>query len=91
MRSNVGNELSYSLAASDSNRFEKMLSDLEQNMSSLGIASYGISLSSMEQVFFKVGERFKKQLAQTKPKEASTGITETNENKKIIFFFSEDE
>ncbi|XP_068902097.1 phospholipid-transporting ATPase ABCA3-like isoform X2 [Tenebrio molitor] len=54
-RSRVGSELTYQLSDSDSGKFEDLLKALETKMSSLGIRSYGISLTTLEEVFMKVG------------------------------------
>ncbi|GJQ88078.1 hypothetical protein Trydic_g13091 [Trypoxylus dichotomus] len=55
VETNIGSELSYILAENQSSVFEKMLRDLENGSRSLGINSYGISLTTMEEVFMKVG------------------------------------
>ncbi|XP_063925793.1 phospholipid-transporting ATPase ABCA3-like isoform X3 [Zophobas morio] len=52
---NVGSELTYLLAENQSSVFEEMLQDLEQQSDKLGIRSYGISLTTLEEVFMKVG------------------------------------
>lgn len=53
VETNVGSELSYVLAENESEIFEQMLSDLENNSKKLGVNSYGISLTTMEEVFMK--------------------------------------
>jgi ATP-binding cassette subfamily A (ABC1) protein 3 len=50
---NIGSELSYLLSESQSSVFEAMLSKLEENKNSLGLLSYGVSLTTMEEVFMK--------------------------------------
>ncbi|XP_066151375.1 phospholipid-transporting ATPase ABCA3-like isoform X1 [Euwallacea fornicatus] len=55
VHSSVGSELTYLLAESQSYIFETMLRDLEQQCTYLGINSYGISLTTLEDVFMKVG------------------------------------
>ncbi|KAI4457978.1 atp-binding cassette transporter subfamily a abca [Holotrichia oblita] len=52
---NIGSELTYILAEDQASVFEKMLNDIENRSTSLGINSYGISLTTMEEVFMKVG------------------------------------
>jgi ATP-binding cassette subfamily A (ABC1) protein 3 len=52
---NVGSELTYLLVENQSSVFEEMLQDLEQESEALGIRSYGISLTTLEEVFMKVG------------------------------------
>ncbi|XP_023309745.1 ATP-binding cassette sub-family A member 3-like [Anoplophora glabripennis] len=54
VRSNAGSELSYILEQNYSSQFESMLKDLENNSKRLGILGYGISLTTMEDVFMKV-------------------------------------
>ncbi|XP_018579283.1 ATP-binding cassette sub-family A member 3-like [Anoplophora glabripennis] len=56
VRSNAGSELSYILEQNYSSQFESMLKDLENNSKRLGILGYGISLTTMEDVFMKVGK-----------------------------------
>lgn len=52
---NVGSELAYRLAEDQLSVFEEMLSDLENHAKSLGILNYGISLTTLEEVFMNVG------------------------------------
>ncbi|EFA12132.2 ATP-binding cassette sub-family A member 3-like Protein [Tribolium castaneum] len=51
---NLGSELTYLLAEEHSSVFEVMLRDLEENSKILGVRSYGISLTTLEEVFMKV-------------------------------------
>jgi ATP-binding cassette subfamily A (ABC1) protein 3 len=53
VESYVGSELTYQLSERDSCVFEEMLEDLESNVSSLGIQTYGVSLTTLEEVFMK--------------------------------------
>jgi ATP-binding cassette subfamily A (ABC1) protein 3 len=50
---NIGSELSYLLNEDGSSVFEAMLSKLEENKNRLGLLSYGVSLTTMEEVFMK--------------------------------------
>jgi ATP-binding cassette subfamily A (ABC1) protein 3 len=50
---NIGSELSYLLNEDQSSVFEAMLSKLEENKNKLGLLSYGVSLTTMEEVFMK--------------------------------------
>jgi len=50
---NVGAELSYSLPDSKSHLFPAIFEELESRKESLGIASYGASITTMEEVFMK--------------------------------------
>ncbi|XP_076264015.1 ATP binding cassette subfamily A member 3 isoform X2 [Rhynchophorus ferrugineus] len=55
VHSNIGSELTYLLVESQSYLFEKMLKELENHSQQLGVNSYGISLTTLEEVFMKVG------------------------------------
>lgn len=52
---NTGAELSYILPRESSKNFAGLFSQLEDNHEDLGIASYGASMTTMEEVFMKVG------------------------------------
>lgn len=49
----VGAELSYKLDTRNSHLFKAMLRELEDRSESLGVDGYGISLTSLEEVFIK--------------------------------------
>lgn len=53
---NIGSELTYLLNEHHSSVFEDMLSKLENNQERLGLLSYGVSLTTMEEVFMKIGK-----------------------------------
>lgn len=50
----ISRELKYVLPTGDSPKFEEMFKDLEDNKKKLGISNFGISLSTLEEVFLKV-------------------------------------
>lgn len=50
---NVGSELSYKLDAGKANVFKGMLKELDDRSKAFGVESYGISLTSLEEVFMK--------------------------------------
>ena len=52
----VGMELSFVLPSSDASKFPDLFDKLESTKAILGIASFGISITTMEEVFLKVGE-----------------------------------
>ncbi|XP_074055105.1 phospholipid-transporting ATPase ABCA3-like [Macrotis lagotis] len=56
VESNVGAELSYILPKESSNKFESLFTELEEKKTELGIASYGASVTTMEEVFLRVGK-----------------------------------
>jgi ATP-binding cassette subfamily A (ABC1) protein 3 len=53
VQTQAGSEVIYQLSESDSHKFQKMLRRLEKNMNQLGILSYGVSLTTLEDVFMK--------------------------------------
>lgn len=53
MENNVGAELSYILPHECSHKFEEMFTDIEENKTAYGIASYGASVTTMEEVFLR--------------------------------------
>ncbi|XP_061179443.1 phospholipid-transporting ATPase ABCA3-like [Saccostrea echinata] len=56
LESNVGAELSFLLPTEGSPSFEDLFKDIEENAPKLGISSFGISATTMEEVFLKVKE-----------------------------------
>ena len=52
----VGAELSYVLPSSATGSFPQLFDKLEAEKAALGISSFGISMTTMEEVFIKVGE-----------------------------------
>ncbi|XP_070779248.1 phospholipid-transporting ATPase ABCA3 [Enoplosus armatus] len=56
MESSAGAELSYILPKESTSRFELLFAELEMNRDELGIASYGASVTTMEEVFLRVGK-----------------------------------
>uniref|UniRef100_A0A8B9UJ54 ABC transporter domain-containing protein n=1 Tax=Anas zonorhyncha TaxID=75864 RepID=A0A8B9UJ54_9AVES len=53
MESNAGAELSFILPKESTHRFEALFTELEQKREELGIASYGASVTTMEEVFLR--------------------------------------
>ncbi|KAJ3601486.1 hypothetical protein NHX12_032454 [Muraenolepis orangiensis] len=56
LESSAGAELSYILPKESTSRFELLFAELEMNQKELGIASYGASVTTMEEVFLRVGK-----------------------------------
>ncbi|XP_072455492.1 phospholipid-transporting ATPase ABCA3 [Notamacropus eugenii] len=56
LESNVGAELSFILPKESAHRFETLFTELELKQKELGIASYGASVTTMEEVFLRVGK-----------------------------------
>lgn len=53
VEADIGTELSYLLDETNVSVFQEMLSDLEANSDALNLESYGISLTTLEEVFLK--------------------------------------
>ncbi|XP_032594289.1 phospholipid-transporting ATPase ABCA3 isoform X2 [Drosophila grimshawi] len=53
--SDIGTELTYQLPDKYSEKFEEMFSELEERSSELHLNGYGVGITSMEEVFMKVG------------------------------------
>jgi len=54
MYSNVGAELSYRLPLAASSKFPRMFDSLDAKLGELGIETYGVSVTTMEEVFLQV-------------------------------------
>lgn len=56
IESQISAEVSYLLPFSKSQKFEKLFTEIESQMGNLGVNSFGVSATTMEEVFLKVGE-----------------------------------
>ncbi|XP_045164403.2 phospholipid-transporting ATPase ABCA3-like isoform X2 [Mercenaria mercenaria] len=56
VESQISAEVSYLLPFSESSKFEKLFTEIESQISNLGVNSFGVSATTMEEVFLKVGE-----------------------------------
>ncbi|XP_022107295.1 ATP-binding cassette sub-family A member 3-like isoform X2 [Acanthaster planci] len=56
LEGNVGNELDFVLPREDSASFKNLFLELEGSRQTLGIDSFGVSITTMEEVFMKAGE-----------------------------------
>ncbi|XP_040358150.1 phospholipid-transporting ATPase ABCA3-like [Ixodes scapularis] len=56
MESNVGTELSLRISRFDQPFFKHLFSHLEDNKEKLGISSFGVSVTTLEEVFLRVGD-----------------------------------
>ncbi|XP_017444478.1 ATP-binding cassette, sub-family A (ABC1), member 15 isoform X1 [Rattus norvegicus] len=56
LKTNVGNELSFILPKEYTHKFEALLTALEENQENLGISSFGMSITTMEEVFLRVSK-----------------------------------
>lgn len=51
--SNIGAELSFRLPHNSTGMFPALFDDLDSNKQNLGISSYGVSVTTMEEVFIR--------------------------------------
>ncbi|XP_066910613.1 phospholipid-transporting ATPase ABCA3-like [Clytia hemisphaerica] len=65
LESDIGLELSFILPSEYSNKFEELFTEIESNREELGIASYGASVTTLEEVFIKVGDEHTKEDEET--------------------------
>ncbi|TDH71046.1 hypothetical protein CCR75_004636 [Bremia lactucae] len=54
--SSVGSELAFQLPLASSSTFASLFSDLDVELNNLGLLSYGVSVTTLEEVFIKVAE-----------------------------------
>nr|XP_021189995.2 phospholipid-transporting ATPase ABCA1 [Helicoverpa armigera]WRX06182.1 ABCA1 [Helicoverpa armigera] len=52
---NIGSELTYILPSDNVSKFPEMLKEFEAKKEALGVSSYGLSVTSLEEVFMKAG------------------------------------
>ncbi|CAH3155546.1 unnamed protein product, partial [Porites evermanni] len=58
----VGTEIQFVLTSESSQNFEALFSELENNLEQYGVTSFGVSVTTLEEVFMKVGEGAEKTL-----------------------------
>ncbi|KAM5130483.1 phospholipid-transporting ATPase ABCA3-like [Callospermophilus lateralis] len=56
LEDDIGDELSFVLLKEYTHRFEALFDELEKNQKELGIANFGVSITTMKEVFFKVNK-----------------------------------
>ncbi|XP_054570377.1 phospholipid-transporting ATPase ABCA3-like [Eptesicus fuscus] len=73
LEKNVMNELSFILPKDYTHRFEALFTDLERRQTELGIASFGASITTIEEVFFRVNnmEESQTDIVSTQPQPLS--------------------
>lgn len=79
MITDAGAELSMEMPISSSSKFQELFEYFDNNLESLGIRSYGMSVTTLEEVFIKVAERTNTQMnAETGRKKAKEFKDEFN-------------
>uniref|UniRef100_A0A8D2HGE2 ABC transporter domain-containing protein n=1 Tax=Urocitellus parryii TaxID=9999 RepID=A0A8D2HGE2_UROPR len=56
LEDDIGDELSFVLPKEYTHRFEALFDELEKNQKEMGIANFGVSITTMKEVFFKVNK-----------------------------------
>lgn len=76
---NVGAELNLRLPLTSSNVFPVMLAELDSKLQSLGVISYGVSITSIEDVFLKIsgGEHFSNEDENTEKASKTKSISDS--------------
>jgi ATP-binding cassette, subfamily A (ABC1), member 3 len=77
IKTNIGSELSYELKDENIEVFQDMLEDLEANAETLSLSNYGLSLTTMEEVFMKVGSDYKNNANDDEMFSESDGLSKT--------------
>ncbi|KAF0882143.1 ABCA3 protein, partial [Crocuta crocuta] len=84
---NANNEISFLLPKEYTHRFEALFTDLEKRRYELGIASFGASVTTMEEVFFRVNDMEDSQVdipaTQTLPPSVISEVSVTNQNRNM--------
>ncbi|KAL4686019.1 hypothetical protein H8959_001616, partial [Pygathrix nigripes] len=85
LENDVGTELSFILPKSYAHSFEALFTALEQEQENLGISSVGASVTTMEEVFFKVGytEESQTEIEAMKSSSQMGQASNRNQNKNI--------
>ncbi|KAF1321194.1 Abc transporter a family member 1, partial [Globisporangium splendens] len=71
--SNVGSEIAFQLPLASSSGFAAMFAEMDNQLSKLGLLSYGVSVTTLEEVFIKVAEANDEDNQHTLAKHARTG------------------
>mmetsp|Transcript_7608 Transcript_7608/g.12112 ORF Transcript_7608/g.12112 Transcript_7608/m.12112 type:complete len:1794 (-) Transcript_7608:303-5684(-) len=61
--SDVAGEISFQLPFSDSGKFPEIFDELDENKEKWGVNSYGVSVTTLEEVFLKVGHEADEEVA----------------------------
>ncbi|CAK7304413.1 Phospholipid-transporting ATPase ABCA3 [Vulpes lagopus] len=87
LEKNVSNEVSFILPKEYTHSFEALFTDLEKRRYELGIASFGASVTTMEEVFFRVSNMEDSQTdiqaTQTLPLSVMSEVSIKNQNRSM--------
>ena len=76
--SNVGTEVSFQLAIESASKFPDMFRALDTSLAKLCIQQYGISVTTMEEVFLKVAESSSGQESNERPRQDDASLDKQN-------------
>ena len=82
----AGAELSFVLPSEATDKFEGLFLELENRRQELGIASYGASVTTLEEVFLKVGEEMDSTLSDKLQKRDQEGWLWLWQRKYVFYF-----
>ena len=57
--SEVSSEITFQVSADLADQFKSFFRDFDNDMQSLGVVSYGVSITTLEEVFLKINQEFK--------------------------------
>ncbi|EFB19884.1 hypothetical protein PANDA_019411, partial [Ailuropoda melanoleuca] len=87
LEKNVNNEVSFVLPKEYTHSFEDLFTDLEKRRYELGISSFGVSITTMEEVFFRVSNledsQTDIQATQTLPPFVMSEVSVKNQNRNM--------
>ncbi|KAL3659652.1 hypothetical protein V7S43_015327 [Phytophthora oleae] len=78
--SNVGSEIAFQLPLHSSSSFATMFAEMDRQLKSLGLLSYGVSVTTLEEVFIKVAELADENNQHTLGDAARTNTSESGGN-----------
>ncbi|KAM4813642.1 phospholipid-transporting ATPase ABCA3-like [Urocitellus parryii] len=84
METNIAAELSFILPKEYTHSFEDLFLEIEQRKTELGIAGFGISMTTLEEVFFKVSNQANYKVNEEVLQMSSEPTTNTNENNQNV-------
>lgn len=77
-------EISYLLPDDQAQLLHQMFTDLEENERKLNLTGYGVSLTTMEEIFLKIGTKTDKNFAHSSSASETISITENHFNDTLL-------
>lgn len=85
LESQISAEVSYLLPFNETSKFEKLFLSIETNMQELGVNSFGVSATTMEEVFLKVGENLSNEVVEITQTPGKKIFTASSKLPKLSF------